>query len=76
MAQKPTQHVVPSLDGWMVKTEGAQRASSVHETQTAALAAASSAARERGVGSVVVHRPDGTFREERTYGSDPTKSKG
>lgn len=76
MAQKPTQHVVPTPDGWKVKTEGAQRASSVHPTQAAAIATATAAARDRGVGSVVIHGADNKFREERTFGVDPRKSKG
>ncbi len=76
MAQKPTKHVVPSSDGWKVKTEGASRATSVHPPQAAALSSAAATAREKGQGSVVVHRPNGQIREERTYGQDPSKSKG
>lgn len=76
MAQKPTHHIVPSENGWKVKGEGASRATSVHPTQADALAAATESARTRGQGSVVVHRPDGRIREERTFGQDPSKSKG
>lgn len=76
MGQKPTRHVVPASGVWKVKTEGASRAMSVHATQTEALAAAAAAARASGAGSVVVHRPDGTIREERTYGPDPARTKG
>ena len=37
---KKNQHVVPHQDGWAVKSEGGQRASSVHERQSDAIAAA------------------------------------
>ena len=76
MAQKPTHHVLPSDDGWKVKPEGGSRATSVHSTQAYAVAAATARARERGQGSVVIRRPDGRIREERTFGEDPPESKG
>lgn len=76
MPQKPTHHVVPDGGDWKVKPEGGSRATSVHPTQAQATAAAAERARDRGEGSVVIHRPDGRIREERTYGKDPSKSRG
>ena len=36
---KKNQHVVPHPDGWAVKSEGSQKAASVHQTQREAIEA-------------------------------------
>lgn len=60
-------HVSRRSDGWEVRTEGRQRASSVHPTQAAAVRAAS-ALHGAGGGEVIVHRKDGTIRSSTTDG--------
>src|SRR5947209_17575235 len=57
-------HVVPSGDGWAVKKEGNERSSSTHETQKAAIDAAREMAKEGD--ELVIHRADGTIRENVT----------
>jgi Uncharacterized protein conserved in bacteria (DUF2188) len=71
-------HVTKRPDGrWQDKREGAQKASSVHDTQAGA-EAASKAHLERtpGGGEVIVHRPNGQIRDSDTINRrdpDPPK---
>jgi hypothetical protein len=66
-------HVVPREKDWAVVAPGAKRASSVHDTQAAAEAAAKRLVGRRGGGEVVIHRPDGQIRDSDTVkpGRDP-----
>jgi hypothetical protein len=66
--QRTTYHVVPSNDRWEVRGEGAQRASSVHETKRQAVAAARELARGKEPSKLVVHRLDGTVQDSFVYG--------
>ncbi len=74
MASK-NQHVVPHQDGWAVKGEGNQRATSVHDTQQQAFDAARQIARNQQ-SELVIHRPDGRIRDKNSYGHDPFPPKG
>ncbi len=58
-------HVVPHEQGWAVKREGNERASSTHSTQKEAIESARELAKESD--DIVIHRPDGTIRERVTY---------
>lgn len=69
------QHVVPHQDGWAVKGEGNQRATSVHDTQQQASVAARQIARNQQ-SELVIHRPDGRIRDKNSYGHDPFPPKG
>jgi hypothetical protein len=68
---KEDYHVVPHNDGWAVRREGAERVSSQHGTQTEAIQAGQSLARNHGT-ELVIHRPDGTIRDSDSYGRDPS----
>lgn len=69
---KEVLHVVPLGDGWAVKREGNERASSTHETQKAGIDAARSLA---SVGDdIVIHRPDGSIRNRVTYAGASTNT--
>ena len=74
MASK-NQHVVPHQDGWAVKGEGNQHATSVHNTQQQAVDAARQIARNQQ-SELVIHRPDGRIRDKDSYGHDPFPPKG
>lgn len=63
-------HVVPHQDGWAVKKEGNERASSVHGTQAEALQQARDQGRRDQV-EVVTHGRDGRIRDSDSYGNDP-----
>ena len=62
-------HVLPQDDRWEVRGEGAQRATSVHETKREAVAAARQLARAREPSRLVVHRRDGTVQDSIAYGA-------
>ena len=64
------QHVVPRQGQWAVKGAGSNRATSVHETQAEAIAAARSVARNQGT-ELLIHRRNGQIRDRDSYGGDP-----
>jgi hypothetical protein len=67
---KKNLHVVPHNDGWAVRKEGSNRASSVHDTQKDAIASARlSAIKSRG--ELVIHGRNGRIRDKDSYGNDP-----
>ncbi len=69
MAKKNV-HVVKHDDGWAVKKEGNERASSVHSTQQQAIDVGRTAAQaERS--ELVIHGRDGRIRDKDSYGNDP-----
>lgn len=74
MARK-NQHVVPSDDGWAVKSAGSRRATKVFSTQKEAISAARGIAQRQG-SELLVHGRDGRIREKNTYGKDPYPPKG
>lgn len=63
-------HVTPHDDGWAVKRENAQRASSVHATQAEAEVAGRVTARREAV-EFYLHGRNGQIRERDSYGNDP-----
>ena len=65
----PNQHVVPHNNGWAVKPEDGERASSVHDTQEEAVERATELARHQQ-SEVLVHGNDGTIRMRNSYGND------
>jgi hypothetical protein len=74
---RKTYHVVHRPDGsWAGELEGAKRASTVGETKAEVLERTIEIAKEHPLSQVIVHKQDGTFQEERTYGSDPFPPKG
>ncbi len=67
---KKNVHVAKHNDGWAVKKEGNQRASSVHPTQKQAIDAGRDAAKaERS--ELVIHGRDGKIRDKDSFGPDP-----
>lgn len=69
------QHVTPHPDGWAVKGEGNQRATSVHPTQKEAIANAKQIAVNNG-SELLVHGRNGQIRARNSYGEDPYPPKG
>jgi len=76
MAKSPrTTHVVPHPEGWAVKKGGAQRASSLHDTQKEAIQEARQISRNSGT-ELKIHGKDGRIRESDSHGNDPFPPKG
>jgi Uncharacterized protein conserved in bacteria (DUF2188) len=71
---KKDYHVVPHENGWAVKREGAERASSIHRTQGEAIEEGRRLA-QSGHTELVVHRPNGQIRDTDSYGHDPVPPK-
>lgn len=69
------QHVVTHPDGWAVKGEGNERATSVHSTQAEAIEAAREIARHQQ-SELLIHGRDGQIRSRDSYGNDPYPPKG
>lgn len=70
MSKKRDIHVVPHADGWAVKKESGQRASSVHSTKKEALEQAKDQGKRERV-EVVIHGRDGRIQDSDSYGHDP-----
>jgi hypothetical protein len=70
-------YVVRNGDSWAVRKGGAQRASSTHETQAAAISKAREIVTNLGGGEVTIQGRDGRFRDSDTVGSgsDPNPPK-
>jgi len=64
-------HVVPAAQGWAVKEQRNPVAVSTHRTKAEAVAAGRAIAKSHVLGQLIVHRANGTFETEYTYGNDP-----
>ena len=73
MGRSTRRHVVPEGNRWAVRAPGAERASSVHDTQAAAEALAREIVGNQGGGEVTTHGRDGRIRDSDTVapGNDP-----
>lgn len=72
---RATYHVVPTDDEWRLKRQGESRYTSF-ETKSEAIQAGVKEARSHEAGQLIIHKENGQFQEERTYGSDPAGSPG
>jgi hypothetical protein len=61
---------------WENKVEGGKRPSSVHETKDQAVERVRELAKAQPLGQAKIHKMDGTFQTEWTYGKDPESTKG
>jgi hypothetical protein len=69
------QHVVPHEGGWAVRGAGNERATSVHETQSAAIQAARGIAQNQH-SELLIHGRNGQIRERDSFGGDPFPPRG
>lgn len=70
MSDKTKYHITKHEEGWGVKKEGASRASAVEKTKQDAINRAKEIAINNGNASIIIHKKDGKFQEERTYPRD------
>lgn len=70
---RTNRYVVSHPDGWAVRSGGAKRANSVHDTQAEAIMAARWSVMRNGGGEVRVQGKDGRWRDSDTIapGNDP-----
>ncbi len=78
MSKNGDYSVVPRGDGWAAVGHGNSRASSLHDTQADAYAAARDYSASHGGGEVLIHRRDGRIRDKNTIAParDPRDIKG
>ena len=69
------QHVVPHDGGWAVRGAGNTRATSIHDTQSAAIDAARDIARNQA-SELLIHGWNGQIRDRDSYGGDPFPPRG
>lgn len=67
---RPRLHLTLNDGYWTLKWEGAERASSRHNTKADALEAGRALA-SKHAGQLIVHLADGRIETEHTYGNDP-----
>ena len=63
-------HVVRHAEGWVIRSEGSTRASSLHSTQREAVEVARALA-ERNAITLVIHGRDGLVKAWNSYSRDP-----
>lgn len=70
-------HLSPDTNGWKLSSEGGELIVENFDTKEEAIEACSQFMGHR-IGSLKIHRADGTFEEERTYprAMDPVRSPG
>lgn len=68
-------HIVPHSEGWAVRIEGNDRATSVHRTQEQAIDAGRERAR-RDETEILIHGENGRIRDRDSYGNDTFPPKG
>ena len=67
MAKKQNRHVTQRPDGsWANKIEGADRASSLHDTQAEAQKSARESLQKNSGGELITHGTDGKIRQKNT----------
>lgn len=75
MAKNKNYSVEPREDGWAVQRDGSQRASSLHEKKSDAIAAGKELAKT-SQGELRIKGKDGKIQNSNTYGpSDPNPPK-
>lgn len=72
---KRNQHIVPHQEGWAVKGEKAEKASSVHSTQREAIEQGRKISQNQGT-ELFIHGRNGRIRERDSHGKDPNPPKG
>ena len=76
MANRNNYHVVPDGGRWIGKKTGSETAVAQGENKEEVVNATIEEAKRNEPSSVRIHKADGTFEEERTYGNDPERYPG
>lgn len=77
MAKRKVYHVTKnSGGGWDVKKEGSQKASNNFSTKQEAVQRGKELAKNAPLGQIKIHKNNGKFQTEHTYGQDPHPPEG
>ena len=78
MSTRKKYHVTQKPDGsWQGKAQGGKRASVIADTKQDAMRRTIEIAKNKPSSQVIIHKRDGKFQEERTYGGkDPYPPQG
>ena len=77
MAKRQIYHVMKNQkNGWDVKKEGSQRASGNFSIKQEAVLRGKELAKNATLGQIKIHKGDGKFQTEHTYGKDPHPPEG
>lgn len=77
MFKRKKYHVTPTGNGnWKVKKQGGSIASGIFENKAEAIERGRELAKGSGLGQLVIHKRDGKFQTEYTYGEDPYPPEG
>lgn len=78
MANRKVYHVTKTDEGWQGKLEKGVKASVKGETKNEVVEKTINLAKNQDLSSVIIHKKDGKFQEERTYPkkSDPFPPEG
>ena len=74
--KRKTYHITKTDTGWQGKLENSSRASVTGSTKKEVMEETIALAKRNQPSSVIIHREDGSFEEERTYGNDPFPPRG
>jgi hypothetical protein len=78
MSNRKKYHITQKPNGdWQGKAQGGKRASIIASTKQEAMSKTIEIAKNKTSSQVIIHKSDGKFQEERTYGGkDPFPSRG
>jgi len=76
MSNRSNYHVVPDGGKWVGKKTGEETTVAEGDNKAEVVAATIEEAKNNEPSSVRIHKGDGTFEEERTYGDDPARYPG
>lgn len=76
MSSRKVYHVVPFGSAWQVKKEKDGVLLSTCAKKEDAIARATEIAKKNEPSQIIIHKADGTFEKEYTYGNDPYPPKG
>jgi hypothetical protein len=76
MSQRAKYHITPKGDQWQVKREGADRAANIFDNKADAVDRGRDLAKNADPGQLIIHKQDGKFQTEHTYGKDPYPPEG
>lgn len=74
ISRKPSVRVTPKGDQWQVKTDGAQKAAKVTDTQKQAIDVGKQIAKNKGT-ELIIQGKGGKIRSKDSYGQDPNPPK-